>query len=150
MGEGAKPAHAAPQPAREEWRSISDLAQEFGVTARTLRFYEDEGLLRPVRRGTTRLYSRADRARLAWILRGRNVGFSLADIRELLDLYAPGPGRRTQLKAALAKSRERIAALEAQKADIEATIAELEQFCRRLEAEQARLAPGPAAAAGET
>lgn len=140
MGERAAEARSHGGAASEHY-GISDLAREFGVTARTLRFYEDEGLLNPVRRGTTRIYSRADRARLAWILRGRNVGFSLADIRELLDLYAPGAGRRTQLKAALQKSRERIAALEAQKADIEATIAELEQFCRNIESEEARLAP---------
>jgi DNA-binding transcriptional MerR regulator len=123
--------------------TITDLARSFGVTARTLRFYEDEGLLHPVRRGTTRIYSRADRARLAWILRGRNVGFSLADIRDLLDLYAPGAARRTQMQAATDKCRERIAALEAQKADIEATIAELQQFCSTIEEEQARLASVP-------
>jgi len=112
--------------------TITDLAREFAVTARTLRFYEDEGLLNPERRGTQRLYSRADRARLAWILRGRAVGFSLADIRELLDLYAPGEARRPQLEAALAKSRARIAALGAQRDAIDATIAELEQFCATL------------------
>jgi DNA-binding transcriptional MerR regulator len=109
--------------------SITDLSREFGVTSRTLRFYEDEGLLHPERRGSTRLYSRADRARLAWILRGRAVGFSLADIRELLDLYAPGPARRGQLEATLEKSRARINALMAQREAIDLTIAELEQFC---------------------
>jgi DNA-binding transcriptional MerR regulator len=115
--------------------TITDLSREFGVTPRTLRFYEDEGLIRPTRRGTTRLYSRADRVRLAWILRGRSVGFSLADIRDLLDIYAPGPARRIQIEAALAKSRERIEALAAQRAAIDATIAELEQFCRTVEQE---------------
>ncbi len=109
--------------------TITDLARAFGVTSRTLRFYEDEGLLNPLRRGKTRLYSRGDRARLAWILRGRAVGFSLADIRDLLDMYAPGPARRAQLEATLAKSRERISALHDQRAAIDATIAELEQFC---------------------
>jgi DNA-binding transcriptional MerR regulator len=128
----------APQPdskadGAEPVFTITDLAREFGVTSRTLRFYEDEGLLHPLRRGTTRLYSRADRARLAWILRGRAVGFSLADIRDLLDMYAPGPARRPQLEATLAKSRERISALNAQRAAIDATIAELEQFCRTIE-----------------
>lgn len=141
MGERAAALARTPRGAATEQYSITDLAREFGVTARTLRFYEDEGLLHPVRRGTTRIYSRADRGRLAWILRGRNVGFSLADIKELLDLYAPGSGRRIQMQAALAKSRQRIAALETQKADIEATIAELEQFCRTIETEEARLAP---------
>jgi DNA-binding transcriptional MerR regulator len=109
--------------------SITDLSREFGVTSRTLRFYEDEGLLHPERRGSSRLYSRADRARLAWILRGRAVGFSLADIRELLDLYAPGPARRGQLEATLEKSRARINALMAQREAIDLTIAELEHFC---------------------
>ncbi|MFN7398503.1 MAG: MerR family transcriptional regulator [Sandaracinobacter sp.] len=109
--------------------TITDLSREFAVTSRTLRFYEDEGLIHPLRRGTTRLYSRGDRARLAWILRGRAVGFSLADIRDLLDMYAPGQARRPQLQAALAKSRERISALNDQRAAIDATIAELEQFC---------------------
>lgn len=113
--------------------SITDLAREFAVTSRTLRFYEDEGLLHPQRRGTTRLYSRGDRARLAWILRGRAVGFTLADIRDLLDMYAPGEARRPQLQAALGKSRERIAALKDQRAAIDATIAELEQFCATIE-----------------
>jgi DNA-binding transcriptional MerR regulator len=113
--------------------TITDLAREFAVTSRTLRFYEDEGLLHPLRRGTTRLYSRGDRARLAWILRGRAVGFSLADIRDLLDMYAPGPARRPQLEATLAKSRERISALNDQRAAIDATIAELEHFCTTIE-----------------
>lgn len=113
--------------------SITDLAREFGVTARTLRFYEGEGLLHPERRGNSRRYSRADRARLAWILRGRAVGFSLADIRDLLDMYAPGEARRAQLVATLDKCRERIAALEAQRAAIDETITELTDFCRRIE-----------------
>ncbi len=115
--------------------TITDLSREFGVTARTLRFYEDEGLLHPERRGATRLYTRADRARLAWILRGRAVGFSLADIRELLDMYAPGEARYAQLSATLAKCRDRILALEAQRSAIDETITELSDFCRSLEAQ---------------
>jgi DNA-binding transcriptional MerR regulator len=119
----------APPDGVEPLFTITDLSREFAVTSRTLRFYEDEGLIHPLRRGTTRLYSRGDRARLAWILRGRAVGFSLADIRDLLNMYAPGQARRPQLQAALAKSRERISALNDQRAAIDATIAELEQFC---------------------
>ncbi|WP_194743583.1 MerR family transcriptional regulator [Thermaurantiacus tibetensis] len=115
-----------------ETYTITDLSRAFGVTARTLRFYEAEGLLHPVRRGRTRLYSRADRARLAWVLRGRAVGFSLAEIRELLDLYAPGEARRPQLEAALAKTVERLAALRAQRDAIDATVTELEQFAATL------------------
>lgn len=124
--EDASPAHGE---GGDALFTITDLAREFAVTSRTLRFYEDEGLLHPLRRGTTRLYSRGDRARLAWILRGRAVGFSLADIRDLLDMYAPGEARRPQLEAALGKTRERISALKEQRDAIDATIAELEQFC---------------------
>ncbi len=113
---------------------IGDLVREFGVTPRTLRFYEAEGLLHPERRGTSRLYTRADRARLAWILRGRAVGFSLAEIRELLELYEAGPARRGQLEAARAKSRERIEALKSQRNAIDQTIDELEQFCTSIDA----------------
>lgn len=115
-----------------ETYSITDLARAFGVTARTLRFYEAEGLLHPTRKGATRLYSRADRARLAWVLRGRAVGFSLADIRELLDLYTPGSDNRAQLEAALAKTEARLAALRAQRDAIDATVTELEQFAATL------------------
>ncbi len=114
--------------------TISDLAREFDVTSRTIRFYEDEGLISPERRGSARLYSRADRARLAWILRGRAVGFALADIRELLDLYEPGRARRGQLEATLEKCRARINALHEQRDAIDATIAELDQFCATITA----------------
>lgn len=120
-------------PASAESFTISDLAREFDVTPRTIRFYEGEGLIHPTRRGSQRLFSRGDRARLAWILRGRAVGFSLADIRELLDMYAPGQSRAAQLKATLGKCRERIAALEAQRNALDATIAELIDFCRTIE-----------------
>ena len=113
--------------------TISDLSAEFGVTARALRFYEDEGLIAPERRGTARIYSKADRARLAWILRGKRVGFSLGDIRELLDLYDPGDDRRRQREATVDRCRARIASLEAQKRDIDAAIAELTDFLRSLD-----------------
>lgn len=122
----------APRPERDNF-GISDLCTEFGVTARALRFYEDEGLISPERRGTTRVYSHRDRARLAWILRGKRVGFSLADIREMLDLYDLGDGRRTQRDATIARCRERIALLEAQKRDIDAAIAEIADFVAHLE-----------------
>ncbi len=113
--------------------SISDLAQEFGVTARTIRFYEDQNLIRPRRIGQMRVYSAADRARLAWILRGKRVGLSLADIGELLDMYDLGDNRVTQRRATLVKCRERIEVLERQRRDIESTIAELREFCGHLE-----------------
>ncbi|PXA97643.1 transcriptional regulator [Nostoc sp. 3335mG] len=108
--------------------SISDLCTEFGVTARALRFYEDEGLIAPERRGTARIYSHRDRARLAWILRGKRVGFSLAEIREMIDLYDVGDGRKVQRQVTLERCLDRIALLEAQKRDIDAHIEELSQF----------------------
>ena len=115
--------------AERRFYSIGEMCDAFGVTARALRFYEDEELIAPERRGTTRLYTDRDRARLTWILRGKSVGFSLNDIRELLDLYDVGDQRQTQMVATLERCRERIAVLERQKVDIDATIAELSEFC---------------------
>jgi DNA-binding transcriptional MerR regulator len=105
--------------------TIRDLTKEFGVSARTLRFYEEKGLLDPARRGEQRLYSRRDRARLAYVLAGKTVGFSLEEVREMLDLYDLGDGQVTQLKVALGKFAERIERLERQKADIDRVVAEL-------------------------
>lgn len=113
--------------------SITDLSAEFGITARALRFYEDEGLIAPVRRGTQRVYSQRDRARIAWILRGKRVGFSLGEIREMIDLYDLGDGRRVQRQVALERCRERIGMLEHQRTDIDAAIAELTDFVAVLE-----------------
>jgi DNA-binding transcriptional MerR regulator len=113
--------------------SISDLCAEFAVTPRALRFYEDEGLIAPERRGTARIYSHRDRARLAWILRGKRVGFSLAEIKEMIDLYDVGDGRQVQRQVTLERCRERIALLENQKRDIDEHIAELQQFVTLVE-----------------
>lgn len=108
--------------------SISDLSSEFEVTARALRFYEDEGLIAPERRGTARLYTQRDRARLAWILRGKRVGFSLTEIKDLLDLYDLGDGRQSQREQTVTRCREKVGALERQRIDIDAAIAELNDF----------------------
>ncbi len=106
--------------------TIRQLTKEFSVTARTLRFYEDEGLIAPERRGQTRIYSVKDRARVILILRGRRLGFSLAEIREYLDLYDQSANAR-QLEHARRKFEERIVAFEKQKVDIDIAISELKR-----------------------
>ena len=107
--------------------SISELAREFGVTARALRFYEDKDLLHPARDGMTRVYSHRDRARLKLIVRGKRVGLPLADIRDILDLYTIGGDQRVQLRATLDKFRNQIVELEKQRSDVETALEELKK-----------------------
>lgn len=112
---------------RQRWFTIGDLAREFDVTLRTLRFYEDKGLLDPRREGLNRLYSRRDRARLKIVLLCKRVGFSLTEIKEMLDLYDQKDGQLTQLRAVLRKFSDQVAVLEEQRKDIEAGLVELHE-----------------------
>ncbi|HEY5210000.1 MAG TPA: MerR family DNA-binding transcriptional regulator [Pseudolabrys sp.] len=110
--------------------SIGDLASETGVTHRALRIYEEQGLLAPQRIGNQRIYSHRDRARLILVLRGKRLGFSLADIREMLELYNVDPAHLEQLRVTLKKASSRIAQLEQQQIAIAETLAELRAGAR--------------------
>jgi DNA-binding transcriptional MerR regulator len=113
--------------------SIGDLAAEFGLSPRAIRFYEDQGLLGPQRIGGNRIYGPGDRARLQLILRGKRLGFALADIKELLDLYAVDADHLEQLRQTLVKGRARIAELERQQQEIALTLKELREIGAHIE-----------------
>ncbi|MBC8037007.1 MAG: MerR family DNA-binding transcriptional regulator [Rhizobiales bacterium] len=115
------------RPSRDRTYSITELCREFSVTPRTLRFYEQKGLLHPARRGWTRIFNYRDRARLQLILRGKKVGFALEEIKEMLDLYNLRDGQLTQLRIASTKMRERLEALRKQRVELEDAIADLER-----------------------
>ena len=121
--------------------TIRQLCLEFKCTPRALRFYEDKGLLSPARQGLNRVYSYKDRARLQLILRGKRVGLSLAEIREILQLYGKGDGGAAQNAKALRRFRERIVAFEQQRKDIDDHLDELREACARLEAFLAQARP---------
>ncbi|MGD9916138.1 MAG: MerR family DNA-binding transcriptional regulator [Rhizobiaceae bacterium] len=104
---------------------IGEMAKTFGVTLRTLRFYEDKGLLSPKRDGTTRLYSHRDRSRLKLILLGRKVGFTLRDVKQLIDLYDPNGSNAKQLKLALEKSEKQLGRLNKQRIALDESISDL-------------------------
>lgn len=113
--------------------SISDLARELDITTRTIRFYEEQGMLIPVRRGQERVYSAKDKVTLKLILRGKRIGFSLAECRELIELYDPSGGNHKQLHTMLGKIGERRGQLEQQLLDIQHMQLELdnaEERCR--------------------
>ena len=126
------PGSNAAEPTAELTYTISELAAEFGITARAIRFYEDKKLLAPARRGMNRVYGRRDRGRLQLILRGKRLGFSLSDISEMLDLYDPNDEGREQLKVTLGKVRGRLRTLEQQRRDIDEVIMELRDSCGQI------------------
>jgi DNA-binding transcriptional MerR regulator len=109
---------------------IAELAREFGVTTRTIRFYEDQGMLSPLRDGQRRIYRPRDRTRLKLILRGKRLGFPLSEVREIVDLYDAPHGEDAQLHRLLAKIAERRHELEAKRQDIEASLQELDTVAK--------------------
>ena len=114
--------------------AISDLAREFGITPRTIRFWEDQGILAPEREGSKRVFTRRDRARLKMALRGKRLGLSLAEIKDLIGMYASTEDETPQLLECLRVMAKRRDALEQQREDIEAMLAEIDQFeqqCRK-------------------
>jgi DNA-binding transcriptional MerR regulator len=123
--------------------SITDLAAEFGVTLRTLRHYEDVGLLTPQRRGTTRVFHARDRIRLQLVLRGRRLGFSLPDIRTIVNMYDEQPGEAGQLHYLLDQIEVRRAELERLRRDIDETVGELDHVAARCREDLAALAARP-------
>jgi len=122
------------EPGTPELYSIADLAEEFGISTRTIRFYEAKGLLAPRRVGSTRVFRRRDRARLTLILRGKRLGFTLREISEYLRLYDVDPTRTAQTAHLDRQVGERIAMLERQMADLQITLGELRDIKRQTEA----------------
>ena len=114
-----------------EFYTISDLAKEFDVTTRTIRFYEDQNLISPLREGTRRLFRARDRTRLKLILRGKRLGFTLAEISEIVDMYDAAPGEVGQLRLLISKIDGRRAQLQQQMQDIEATLSDLSEVENR-------------------
>jgi DNA-binding transcriptional MerR regulator len=118
--------------------AISDLAREFGITPRTIRFWEDQGILAPEREGSKRVFTRRDRARLKMALRGKRLGLSLAEIKDLIGMYASTDDETPQLVECLRVMSSRRQALEQQREDIEAMLAEIGQFENLCQQELAR------------
>jgi DNA-binding transcriptional MerR regulator len=112
--------------------SISDLAREFDITPRAIRFYEDQGLISPRREGQRRVYTPRDKTRLKLTLRGKRLGLSLSEIKELIDMYEPGRDERPQLERFLAVLESHRASLLQQRADIEAQLSELQTFEKKV------------------
>lgn len=122
---GQPPAPANASETDEELSRIGEMAKTFGVSLRTLRFYEDKGLLAPKREGSTRLYTKRDRARMKLIMLGRKVGFSLRDVKQIMDLYDPGGSNTRQMKLALEKSEKQMTRLHQQREQLDEAVKEL-------------------------
>ena len=129
--------------------TMTDLAREFGLTTRAIRFYEDQGLLHPQRAGRNRIYGNGDRVRLKLTLRGKRLGFSLSEVRELFELYDVSQGEPRQMEVFLAKLERRRTILEQQRKDVEIMLNEINFFagqCRRMLKEHVDRGAGEAAA----
>ncbi|GGA84297.1 MerR family transcriptional regulator [Brucella endophytica] len=111
-----------------EYYTITELTREFGISTRTLRFYEDEGLIHPVRRGRTRLFRPSDRHLLKQILRGKRLGFSIAEIHEIIQMYREPPGESGQLRLLMKRVEEKRVDLRQKRRDIEETLGELDRI----------------------
>lgn len=110
-----------------EYYSITELTREFGISTRTLRFYEDEGLIHPLRRGRTRLFRPSDRHLLKQIMRGKRLGFAIAEIHEIIQMYREPPGEAGQLRLLMKRVEEKREALRQKRRDIDETLSELDQ-----------------------
>ena len=143
MPSESRPSDFRPNDFRRPERTftIRQLCTEFKVTPRALRFYEDKGLLSPAREGLNRVYNHRDRARLVLILRGKRVGLSLAEIREILELYNEDESNASQTALSLRKFKERLAALEAQREDIDEAIETLREAVAKMEKQLAEVRP---------
>jgi DNA-binding transcriptional MerR regulator len=131
----------------DEFHSITELARDLGVTARTIRFYEDKGLIAPRRAGATRVYTQRDRARMVLILRGKRLGFSLRDIKDYLDLYRQDATGAAQLRLLLRGVADRTLRLEQQRAALDEALSELHDIRAQAEAALAATIEAPAAPA---
>jgi DNA-binding transcriptional MerR regulator len=118
--------HPALEPIMREYYSITELTREFDISTRTLRFYEDEGLIQPVRRGRTRLFRPSDRHLVRQIMRGKRLGFSINEIREIIQIYREPPGEVGQLNLMIKKIEEKREELRQKRRDLEETLAELD------------------------
>lgn len=123
--------------------TIAEIADELGVSHRTIRYYEDKGLVTPERRGTARVFHPRDRTRLRLVLRGKRLGFPLDEIRTIVDMYDQQPGEIGQLGYLLAQIEQRRAGLEQRRRDVDAALTELDDLERRCRDDLARLAAGP-------